>query len=79
VFYTNAIDKNKVTTMLEAENVTEEDSEDSYPEESTFIDANCKDFAAQSEVQDFYKTNGGPYEDPYDLDRDNKRMACDWN
>lgn len=45
----------------------------------TSIDHNCGDFDTQEDAQLFYEANGGPEEDPHDLDRDNDGMACDWN
>jgi Excalibur calcium-binding domain len=79
VVYINALDKKEVTTTSEQEYVQEEAIEDSYTEESYFIDADCADFATQIEAQNFYEANGGPYDDPHDLDRDGDGMACDWN
>lgn len=46
---------------------------------STSIDHNCDDFDTQEDAQLFYEANGGPEEDPHDLDRDDDGMACDWN
>jgi hypothetical protein len=54
-------------------------NETDNPYSYTSIDHNCGDFETQEEAQLFYEANGGPDEDPHDLDRDNDGMACDWN
>lgn len=52
-------------------------NENSYS--STTIDHDCSDFDTQEDAQLFFEANGGPYDDPHDLDRDGDGMACDWN
>ncbi|MBL4644631.1 MAG: excalibur calcium-binding domain-containing protein [Candidatus Pacebacteria bacterium] len=42
-------------------------------------DKNCGDFATQKAAQLFYISQGGPTEDPHDLDRDNDGIACENN
>ncbi|MCL6572899.1 MAG: excalibur calcium-binding domain-containing protein [Bacillus sp. (in: Bacteria)] len=54
-------------------------NESDIPYEVTSIDQDCSDFETQEDAQLFYEANGGPDEDPHDLDRDNDGMACDWN
>lgn len=49
------------------------------PYSYTSIDQDCDYFDTQEDAQLFYEANGGPVEDPHDLDRDNDGMACDWN
>lgn len=38
---------------------------------------NCLDFASQSEAQAFYESNGGPGQDPHELDSDDDGLACE--
>lgn len=40
-------------------------------------DLNCPDFASQQEAQDFFEAQGGPAEDPHNLDADNDGQACE--
>lgn len=40
-------------------------------------DKNCSDFGTWEEAQRFYEENGGPAQDPHDLDRDSDGIACD--
>ncbi|OYD08777.1 excalibur calcium-binding domain-containing protein [Paludifilum halophilum] len=40
-------------------------------------DKNCSDFSTWKEAQDFFEENGGPGEDPYNLDRDKDGLACE--
>lgn len=49
------------------------------PYSYTTIDRNCSDFDSQIEAQLFFEANGGPNNDPHDLDRDNDGIACEWN
>jgi hypothetical protein len=43
----------------------------------TFGDYDCGDFTTQAEAQDFYESEGGPYSNPHDLDRDQDGVACE--
>jgi hypothetical protein len=38
---------------------------------------NCPDFDTQDEAQDFFEAEGGPEEDPNNLDRDDDGVACE--
>jgi len=40
-------------------------------------DYDCADFSTQSEAQDFFIENGGPYNDPHGLDRDGDGVVCE--
>jgi micrococcal nuclease len=40
-------------------------------------DMDCSDFSDQSEAQEFFEENGGPDEDPHNLDRDGDGVACE--
>ncbi|WML56505.1 YHYH domain-containing protein [Neobacillus sp. PS2-9] len=53
--------------------------ENDNPYSYTSIDKDCSDFETQEDAQLFYEANGGPEEDPHDLDRDHDGIACDWN
>ena len=64
----------------EDDNFEENDEEtSSNPYSATDIDHDCTDFETQEEAQLFFEANGGPADDPHDLDRDGDGMACDWN
>lgn len=39
-------------------------------------DKDCSDFRTQREAQSFFKANGGPSNDPHNLDRDGDGRAC---
>ncbi|MGM0780183.1 MAG: hypothetical protein ACQEXE_21955 [Bacillota bacterium] len=45
------------------------------PYEATSIDHVCGDFDTQEDAQLSYEANGGPYESPHYLDRDNNGLA----
>jgi hypothetical protein len=60
-----------------SESVNEE--HDVNPYSYTSSDHDCDDFPTQKEAQLFFEANGGPEEDPHDLDHDGDGMACDWN
>ena len=45
--------------------------------ENTFVDHNCDDFAAWHEAQDFFLSEGGPYDDPHRLDGNSDGIACE--
>lgn len=55
------------------------ETEEDNPYTATDVDHDCGDFDTQEDAQLFYEANGGPNEDPHDLDRDDDGMACDWN
>lgn len=38
---------------------------------------NCPDFDTQAEAQEFFEAEGGPDEDPNNLDRDGNGIACE--
>jgi hypothetical protein len=40
-------------------------------------DYDCEDFGSQDEAQDFFEDEGGPYDDPHNLDRDGDGIACE--
>lgn len=40
-------------------------------------DKDCADFSSQREAQDFFEENGGPDEDPHNLDRDGDGRVCE--
>ncbi len=40
-------------------------------------DYDCPDFSTQEEAQDFFESQGGPSDDPYNLDRDGDGVACE--
>jgi hypothetical protein len=42
------------------------------------VSENCVDFASSAEAQKFFLSNGGPYSDPNDLDRDGDGTACEF-
>ena len=44
---------------------------------SVFVDRDCGDFSTHAQAQAFYKSEGGPYSDPHDLDRDRDGSACE--
>ena len=48
--------------------------ERSYEE---YGDYDCSDFSTQSEAQDFFEAEGGPWEDYHNLDRDSDGIACE--
>lgn len=45
--------------------------------EEPFVDRDCSDFETQPEAQAFFIAEGGPEEDPHDLDRDGNGIACE--
>lgn len=49
-------------------------TERSYEE---FADYDCSDFSTQYEAQEFFESEGGPYEDYHNLDRDGDGVACE--
>ena len=51
-------------------------SEAGAQSEVAFVDLNCSDFTTWREAQDFYLAEGGPSEDPHQLDRDGDGTAC---
>lgn len=40
-------------------------------------DYDCSDFGSQEEAQDFFEDEGGPWDDPHNLDRDGDGVACE--
>ena len=40
-------------------------------------DKDCPDFKTQREAQAFFMANGGPDDDPHNLDRDGDGIACE--
>lgn len=40
-------------------------------------DYDCSDFSAQDEAQEFFESEGGPNDDPHNLDRDGDGVACE--
>ena len=40
-------------------------------------DKDCKDFRTQREAQLFFEANGGPSNDPHNLDRDGDGKVCE--
>lgn len=40
-------------------------------------DYDCSDFDSQKEAQEFFEDEGGPYDDPHNLDRDGDGVACE--
>jgi hypothetical protein len=40
-------------------------------------DYDCRDFSTQEEAQDFFESEGGPDDDPHNLDRDGDGVACE--
>lgn len=40
-------------------------------------DMDCGDFSSFREAQDFFESEGGPYEDYHNLDRDGDGLACE--
>jgi hypothetical protein len=40
-------------------------------------DLDCSDFPSRAEAQAFYTLAGGPFQDPYDLDRDDDGLVCE--
>lgn len=40
-------------------------------------DYDCPDFSTQEEAQEFFESEGGPYDDPHNLDRDGDGVACE--
>src|SRR4051812_4704757 len=43
------------------------------------MDANCSDFANQSDAQHYFLNHGGPNSDPAGLDSDGDGIACESN
>jgi len=44
---------------------------------AAFRDRDCSDFRTQRQAQRFFKKQGGPREDPHNLDSDNDGKACE--
>ncbi|WP_419180497.1 excalibur calcium-binding domain-containing protein [Bacillus salipaludis] len=63
----------------EVEYQEEDTTTSDNPYTATDIDHDCPDFDSQEDAQLFFEANGGPDEDPHDLDRDGDGMACDSN
>jgi len=40
-------------------------------------DYDCSDFSTQEEAQEFFEDEGGPDDDPHNLDRDGDGVACE--
>lgn len=40
-------------------------------------DRDCSDFSTQQEAQEFFESEGGPYDDFHNLDRDGDGEACE--
>ena len=40
-------------------------------------DYDCSDFSTQDEAQEFFESEGGPDDDPHNLDRDGDGIACE--
>lgn len=40
-------------------------------------DYDCSDFYSQEEAQEFFEEEGGPWDDPHNLDRDGDGVACE--
>ena len=40
-------------------------------------DRDCADFSTQREAQKFFEANGGPANDPHNLDRDSDGKVCE--
>ncbi len=40
-------------------------------------DYDCSDFDSQEEAQEFFEDNGGPDDDPHNLDRDGDGVVCE--
>lgn len=43
---------------------------------SIFLDKDCKDFKTEAEAQEFFISNGGPLQDPHNLDTDRDGKVC---
>lgn len=41
------------------------------------VDKDCSDFRTQREAQSFFEANGGPSNDPHNLDRDGDGRVCE--
>lgn len=41
------------------------------------VDKDCSDFSTQREAQSFFEANGGPSNDPHNLDRDGDGRVCE--
>lgn len=52
-------------------------SEPDPPSDEPFVDRNCSDFDTQPEAQAFFIAEGGPEEDPHELDSDGDGIACE--
>ena len=64
-------------TSLEGEFEPFQSEPEASPQETdTFYDHNCGDFDTWQEAQDFFLSQGGPYDDPHGLDRDGDGIAC---
>jgi micrococcal nuclease len=44
---------------------------------SQVADRDCPEFGSQAEAQSFYEEQGGPAQDPHNLDADNDGIACE--
>ena len=47
------------------------------PMVTSAADRDCSDFRTQRQAQRFFKRNGGPRDDPHNLDADNDGKACE--
>jgi hypothetical protein len=58
---------------------TDDDSndQDNGDGDGSFEDRDCPDFLTHAEAQAFFLDEGGPDEDPHDLDRDHDGIACE--
>lgn len=75
-------DPPKINTYLNAtEEVTptfyRDDDYNTQRSYETTGDLDCADFDTQYEAQDFFENEGGPGEDPHNLDRDGDGEACE--
>lgn len=48
------------------------------PQSSAPNTRNCADFSSAFAAQRFFQSQGGPSNDPHDLDRDGDGYACEW-
>jgi len=56
------------------------DRDDDYAETRSYEDygdLDCSDFYSQWEAQEFFESEGGPWEDYHNLDRDGDGVACE--
>ena len=47
------------------------------PAPALAADRDCGDFKSRRQAQRFFKRNGGPQQDPHNLDADNDGKACE--